>query len=152
MKAISAKALTLSNIVSPPTNVTGHHWLGHVYLSLQALSSMPESAQMPRRHRDYEDSSGSCNSSRTSCSNTDEEEESTNDLQEKKVSIEVGESRQKTSERSSKSVKEIILLLVLIRGQFGQSPLCCTHSPSFMSQPSIGNHSLDAFYTTMKAS
>lgn len=108
MKAISAKALTLSNIVFSP-NVTGHQSLGHVYLSLQALSSMPESAQMPRRHRDYEDSSGSCNSSRTSGSNTDEEEESTNDLQEKKVSIEVGDSRQKASERSSKSVKEIIL-------------------------------------------
>ncbi|GAA6086714.1 tubulin polyglutamylase TTLL7 isoform X1 [Tachysurus ichikawai] len=69
---------------------------------VKALSSMPESAQMPRRHRDYEDSSGSCNSSRTSGSNTDEEEESTNDLQEKKVSIEVGESRQKASERSSR--------------------------------------------------
>ncbi|TSM94620.1 Tubulin polyglutamylase TTLL7 [Bagarius yarrelli] len=69
---------------------------------VKALSSMPESAQMPRRHRDHEDSSGSCNSSRTSGSNTDEEEESTNDLQEKKVSIEVGESRRKGSERSEK--------------------------------------------------
>ncbi|KAI5614687.1 tubulin polyglutamylase TTLL7 isoform X1 [Silurus asotus] len=69
---------------------------------VKALSSMPESAQMPRRHRDYEDSSGSCNSSRTSGSNTEEEDESTNDLQEKKVSIDVGESRQKTSERSSR--------------------------------------------------
>ncbi|XP_062868698.1 tubulin polyglutamylase TTLL7 isoform X2 [Trichomycterus rosablanca] len=67
----------------------------------KALSSMPESAQMTRRHRDYEDSSGSCNSSGMSGSNTDEEEESTGDLR-KKVSIEVGESKRKTYERSSR--------------------------------------------------
>uniref|UniRef100_A0A3B4E2X5 Tubulin tyrosine ligase-like family, member 7 n=1 Tax=Pygocentrus nattereri TaxID=42514 RepID=A0A3B4E2X5_PYGNA len=69
----------------------------------KALSSMPESTQVPRRHRDYEDTSGSCDGSSTSGSDADEEEESANDLQEKKVSLEVGENKQKSSERSSKS-------------------------------------------------
>ncbi|KAL7866724.1 hypothetical protein AOLI_G00145380 [Acnodon oligacanthus] len=68
----------------------------------KALSSMPESAQLPRRHRDYEDTSGSCDGSSTSGSDADEEEESANDLQEKKVSLEVGENKQKSSERSSR--------------------------------------------------
>uniref|UniRef100_A0A8B9JXU4 Tubulin tyrosine ligase-like family, member 7 n=1 Tax=Astyanax mexicanus TaxID=7994 RepID=A0A8B9JXU4_ASTMX len=68
----------------------------------KALSSMPESAQVPRRQRDYEDTSGSCAGSSTSGSDADEEEESANDLQEKKVSLEVGENKQKSSERSSR--------------------------------------------------
>ncbi|XP_017557860.1 tubulin polyglutamylase TTLL7 isoform X1 [Pygocentrus nattereri] len=68
----------------------------------KALSSMPESTQVPRRHRDYEDTSGSCDGSSTSGSDADEEEESANDLQEKKVSLEVGENKQKSSERSSR--------------------------------------------------
>ncbi|XP_060737710.1 tubulin polyglutamylase TTLL7 [Tachysurus vachellii] len=128
---------------------------------VKALSSMPESAQMPRRHRDYEDSSGSCNSSRTSGSNTDEEEESTNDLQEKKVSIEVGESRQKASERSSRvhwkpspkpeklgSVSSPALSGLIRRSVScprsissfsGQSPSTDSRSTSNKSMPQIGS-------------
>lgn len=100
-KAVPTSALTRSNIVFH----LQCHWitLARTWLSsLQALSSMPESSHMLRRHRDYEDSSGSCNSSGMSDLNTDEEEESTSDIR-KKVSIEVRESKQKVYERTSKS-------------------------------------------------
>ncbi|XP_030639886.1 tubulin polyglutamylase TTLL7 [Chanos chanos] len=65
----------------------------------KTLSSMPESTQTHRKHRDYDSSSGSCHDSSSSDSEGDEDK---NDLQEKKSSYELSDSKLKSTERSGR--------------------------------------------------
>uniref|UniRef100_A0A4W4HEZ8 Tubulin tyrosine ligase-like family, member 7 n=1 Tax=Electrophorus electricus TaxID=8005 RepID=A0A4W4HEZ8_ELEEL len=69
----------------------------------KALSSMPESGPAPRRHRDYGDTSGSCDGSSSSGSDAGEEEEgSASELRGNVASLQTEESKRKPSERSSR--------------------------------------------------
>uniref|UniRef100_A0AAY4E2U5 Tubulin polyglutamylase TTLL7 n=1 Tax=Denticeps clupeoides TaxID=299321 RepID=A0AAY4E2U5_9TELE len=69
----------------------------------KTLTSMPESAHVPRRQKDFSSSSSSCNNSSSSASENDDDDEQKDDFrQTKTVSYSLGESKHKSSERSSK--------------------------------------------------
>ncbi|XP_028855652.1 tubulin polyglutamylase TTLL7 isoform X2 [Denticeps clupeoides] len=69
----------------------------------KTLTSMPESAHVPRRQKDFSSSSSSCNNSSSSASENDDDDEQKDDFrQTKTVSYSLGESKHKSSERSSR--------------------------------------------------
>ncbi|XP_076880244.1 tubulin polyglutamylase TTLL7 [Brachyhypopomus gauderio] len=70
----------------------------------KALSSMPESSPAPRRHRDYDDTSGSCDGTSSSGSDGGEDEGSAGEhgLRGNSASLRAGGGKRKPSERSSR--------------------------------------------------